>query len=362
MTGEQLLSALAASFATPPDTAILATLAPEDWADLVAMAHRHRLVPALHLALATADADAAVPPEVRDHAAAIAALNDARNAAVGAEIEGAIVALNGAGVTPLPLKGAAILMEGGHAARARMIGDIDLLVPAAQEAEALAALSAAGFRPISAYPAWSHSVADLDKPGSHACLDLHRDLLDPPFRHLLPAADMLARATPREAEGLRWRAPASTDRALHSLLHAQILSAGYYGRRLDLGAARDIVALGDGVDWGLVESWADRHRMRPILDAMLLAAQDGFGLRWPLRTPAGEVARAHHRRACMLEQEDGRWDTGLGLIARLREGIAPDRLDAAFGTRRTRPAQLALQLASVARRHPVGDLVRRLLA
>ncbi|WP_237215764.1 nucleotidyltransferase family protein [Falsiroseomonas oryziterrae] len=359
--GEPLLRALAASFATPPDTAILARLSPEDWAELVALAHRHRLVPALHLALTTRMADAAVPPEVRDHAGAIAALNDARNTAVQAEIRSAIAALNGAGLEPVMLKGAAILLEGGHAARGRMIGDIDLLVPTAREDEALAALGAAGFRPISEYPPSSHSIADLDRPGGHACLDLHRDLLDPPFRHLLPAADVLARAVPRKADGLRWHVPALTHRALHTLLHAQILSAGYYVRRLDLGAARDITALGDDVDWTGVEAWADRHRMRPILDAMLLAAGDGFGMPWPLRTSPGEVALAHHRRACQLEREDGRWDSGLGLLARLRESVAADRLDAAFGTDRTRPAQVALQLASVARRHRAAELLRRLL-
>jgi len=359
---QEILRPLAAAMAEPPDTGFLAGLSLQAWIDLVALAHRHRLVPALHAALEAMGPEAAAPPEVRAHAAEIAALNDARNAAVRAEIRAAIAVLNGAGLAPTLLKGAAILLDGGSAARARMIGDIDILIPAAGEAAALAALDAAGFRRVADYPASSHSVADLDRPGSPACLDLHRDLLDPPFQHLLPAGALLARAEPREESGLRWHVPAATDRASHTLLHAQILAAGYYGRRLDLGAARDIAALRDRVDWSWIESWADRHRMRPALDAMLLAARDGFGMRWPLRTPPGGVAVAHHRRACAIETEGGRWDTGLGLFGRLRESVAADRLDAFLGTDRALLPKLVLQVAGVARRHRLRDIMRRLLA
>jgi Uncharacterised nucleotidyltransferase len=260
------------------------------------------------------------------------------------------------------LKGATALLPGPHAMPNRMVGDIDLLIPTDREADALAALGAAGFRLAGGYPAVSHSIADLERPGGPGWLDLHRALLDPPFQHLLPAAAVIGRAERLDAAGLGGRVPSPRDHALHVLLHAQILGAGYYDRRLDLGAARDLAWLGGRLDWAEIEAWAGRHRMRPMLDSMLLAARDVFGLAWPLSTSPDRVAVVHHQRACRVEATAGQWYTGLGLLATLRESFAPDRLAAAFGTQHGFLSNSLRQIGRVTRRSSLRDMVRRLLA
>jgi hypothetical protein len=356
-----ILHPVAAILGPKPDEAFVRGLGAEAWVELIALAHRHRLVPALHEAFLGTSLAAAVPKEVRDHAAAIATLNGQRNAAVREEIRSILTVLNAAGLEPVLLKGAAALVSEPHALPGRMLGDIDMLVAAAAEADALASLQAAGYRPASAVPPSPHTIADLGRPGTPALLDLHRGLLDPPFQHLLPAAVLVERSETLEFAGLRYRVPMLRDYALHLLLHAQILSAAYYERRLDLGTARALARLDGRIDWAEVEAWTLQHGLQPILHSMLLAARDAFGLAWPLRSPPDSTAIAHYRRACTRDAVKGSWDTGLGPIAKLREGFAPDRLAAAFG-RRSRLTLILLQIRRVLQRNRLPDAAQRLFA
>lgn len=362
MTGAPILRPLAAILAGRPDETFLRTLAADAWVDLIALAHRHRLVPALHSAFHRIGPAAEVPAEVRAHAAEIATLNEARNTAIREEIRLAVHALNTAGLEPVLLKGAATLLPGPCTIPERMVGDIDLLIPAEQEADALEVLGAAGFRLAADYPASSHSIANLERPSGPGWLDLHRGLLDPPFQHLLSATAVIGRAKRLDTPGMCGRVPTLSDHVLHILLHAQILDAGYYGRRLNLGAARELAWQGGQIDWAEIEAWAGRHRIRPVLDSMLLAAQDVFGLVWPLSTPPDQVAVMHHRRACAVEAAAGRWDTGLGLLAKLRESFAPDRLSALFGTERGFVPNVMLQIGRLAKQNSLRGIVRRLIA
>ena len=362
MSEAAVLRLVAAILGSEPDEAVLRGLGAEEWVDLVALAHRHRLVPALHEAFRGIGPGAAIPEEVRAHAAEIAALNERRNTAVREEIYSILAVLNAAGLEPVLLKGAAALLSGPLALPGRMLGDIDMLIPAAAEADPLAALGAAGYRPASARPPSPHTIADLGRPGTPALLDLHHGLLDPPFQDLFPGAALIDRSEALELAGVRCRVPAVRDHALHLLLHAQVLSAAYYERRLDLGAARALTRLDGRIDWAEIEAWARQHRLRPILDSMLLAARDAFGLAWPLRSAPDRAAVAHHRRACARDALEGNWDVGLGPLAKLREGFAPDRLAAAFGGQRGYVPLVLMQIDRVVQRNRLRDVARRLLA
>jgi hypothetical protein len=360
MNTSAALHRLAVIFSGRAEASFLKGWSEEDWISLIDLANHHRLVPAVYGALEDQGLGEAMPGDVRSYFTLIANLNDERNAALGLEIQEAMEALNRAGIEPMLLKGAAALMDASGLAEGRMIGDIDLLLPPGREAEALSALGGLGFRQVRAYPAGAHSIADLDRPGNRACIDLHRELLDPPFRMLLPAAGFFARAECVERDGLRYLLPAPRDRALHALLHAQILEANYYCRRLCLRSARELVRLAPGIDWGGIEVWVTAQGLRPVLEASLLSAQDAFGMAWPLSAPATATAIRHHRRACMAE-EAGRWDIGIGVTARVGEAFAADRLAVIFGTGGWYPVKVLRQCHGLLRRHAPGMLLRRLL-
>jgi hypothetical protein len=194
-----------------------------------------------------------------------------------------------------------------------MIGDLDLLVLPGTEVLVVQRLGVADYLPVpGATPAW-HTAADLHRTGTHASIDLHRALFDPPFAGLLPAAELSRRSDRRVVDGVPVRMLLARDHALHVMLHAQVLAAAYYCRRLDLAAAREITWLAPRLDWQEIAAWADEHGLRPVLDAMLLAAQDMFGLPWPLVRPADGSALRHHLMACRAESLGQSWEALIGI-------------------------------------------------
>ena len=112
-----------------------------DWARLMAMATRHRMIPLLHRHLS----DAEIPPEA---AAELAALNRAeahRALELAAELRRLMAALEAAGVEALAYKGPALAVQAYGDLAARSFVDLDLLVRPDDVPRALEALDAQGY-------------------------------------------------------------------------------------------------------------------------------------------------------------------------------------------------------------------------
>lgn len=94
------------------------------------------------------------------------------------------------GIQPILLKGAAYLLCDLPAARGRLFGDVDVLVPQAQMATAEAGLKAAGWdfdAELSAYDSryyrdWMHEIPPLYHQQRETALDLHHSILPPTAR------------------------------------------------------------------------------------------------------------------------------------------------------------------------------------
>jgi len=87
---------------------------------------------ALHDVLLRKGLDSCLPDPIREYFQAVFSLNLERNERLRASLVEAVGALNRIGVEPLLLKGAAVLHGEPYAGvTARMLGDLDILVPAA---------------------------------------------------------------------------------------------------------------------------------------------------------------------------------------------------------------------------------------
>jgi len=279
-----------------------------DWPAVLQIANEQLLTPALWAAVREARHAAALPEDVAHYLATLHHLNDERNQALRRQAIELIGALNRLGITPALLKGGLALFDGPvnrpyADPAARMMRDLDLLVPAGSRDEAISVLERLGYGLARQQAAGHHAFGDFARPNDPGSVDLHTELVDPSY--LLPASEVWSRAERREIEGVRYVAPCATDRIMHNLLHAQIHHLGnFYRGELQVQQIYELAALarcfGPAVDWRFVEQRLRAHRLTTALESYLLAAHHLLGLAWPLPQPAGLGARLNYAR-CELQ-------------------------------------------------------------
>jgi hypothetical protein len=165
-----------------------------NWEGVLALAHRGLVATTLYPALQRRGLLERAPVEVVEHLAALHALSAERNALLRRELARAARVFNALGVEPLLLKGALALVPGeSPEIAARLMGDLDLLLPAEAVADGQRALQdRLGYRP--AYPesrfAEHHHACPLIHPDHGAKFELHRAVMGRLLEAALPAEDL----------------------------------------------------------------------------------------------------------------------------------------------------------------------------
>lgn len=195
LDGLRLLCALVSPFSS---RAALRTAAAADppWAAVLAQADRHRLIPALSVALARHGLGDLVDAELADILAAVADWNTERNEGLRRQMRRVTAVFNAAGLEPVWLKGALTLLPPDGPAAGRQMMDLDVWLPepAAQRraAELLRGLGyvsegAEGVSPRH-FPGFFHT-------DEMARIELHHSVVAP-YDALLPDDEA--------AQGLEW--------------------------------------------------------------------------------------------------------------------------------------------------------------
>lgn len=256
------------------------------------------------------------------------------------------------GIQPILLKGAAYLLRGLPAARGRLFGDIDLLVPKARMAEAEAGLIGAGWafpEELSDYDSryyreWMHEIPPLYHRQRDTALDLHHTILPPTARVKVNTAALFedARELP-DLPGLRVLAPVTMF--LHSAAHL------FHEGELDNGL-RDLFDL-DALlrDFGREPGfWAD---LVPRARVLGLSRPLFHALRYTTRLLGTPVPHDVMRAAAA---DAPRWQSLLD--ACYERALMP--VHTSCDGPLTAPARLALYVRSHWLRMPVGLLARHL--
>ena len=189
------------------------------WNGILSAARAERLLGTLAVLLA----DVAVPDSVRA-ILADARLDAEREQRIALwEANRAVDALAPLGLEPILLKGAAYAAAGLGAARGRMIGDLDILVPRDRLEEAEAALLAAGWEWVKPdpyddayYRQWMHELPPLIHRERDRMIDVHHTILPLTARPRPDAAALVAKSV-GVGSGLRVLSP--VDRVLHAVAH-----------------------------------------------------------------------------------------------------------------------------------------------
>lgn len=310
---------------------------PVDWLPVLHLANRELVSPALLSRLTRLRRIDVLPAEERRYLELLHRLNGERNETLRRQAIELAATLNRFGIRPVLLKGAAALFADAYGdPAARMIGDIDILVPRLRLRAALAALDDLGYRLADRYPDGHHAYGEFMRPGDAGAVDLHVEPVDAAY--LLPADELLARAQPCVASGAAFVVPSPTDRMLHNILHAQIHHrADYYRGMFRLRQLHDgatlASSLASAIDWDVIERRFDAYRLDAALQSYLIAAGDLFALPWPLVARPVLRARLHYRR-CLLQRRAPALGRLLVPWANLRHGFAWHRLRNLYGSRR----------------------------
>lgn len=306
------------------------------WPELVALANRELLAPALWVALCDKGLTGELPAANADYLRRARAVNAVRNTRMASELDGVIRVLNDAGIEPVLLKGAVDLVAPRYSdPAARVLRDLDLLVPRSQCPDALAALAGAGYRPKKD---WLESYFyELSRPAAMAPIDLQWYVSAQ--RDVLPPEDAYGTAMTMAQGAARFRILSPEHQVVHNVLHSELQDRGSQSRFVWLRQLLDLVAIcrhtGQGLDWGQVRDCFARRGVEHVLVARLFMAHRLLGLAMPAGMDPTPAARAHLRRA-LARLDRPRTLAARSVWATISSQFDPRLIDLIYGSGKSR--------------------------
>ncbi|UQR61067.1 nucleotidyltransferase family protein [Bradyrhizobium sp. C-145] len=244
-----------------------------------------------------------LPEDVCTYVRQIYRRNVLRNDRLVAQLEEAVVAMNGHGVTPILLKGAATLATSPSERRGvRLMCDLDIMVMPEETERAVAALGAIGYGIHHQAPPESERWhVDLNRSRDVGTIDLQQAAPGPAYlyhgsghalNHCVPA--LLGRGNVY--------IPTPTYQALMLIIHDQFQDYGYWLGELDLRhlvELRDLNNSVEGLDWKELASHVSGELMKNAVETQLLALAALLGVEVPHSMRSRLIPRLQFMRQLM---------------------------------------------------------------
>lgn len=269
-----------------------------DWMALISLANQTLTIPALIDVIERYPDD--IPSDVRNYVFEICERNAVRNDRLSAQLVEAVEALNREQITPVVMKGSAVLVSSHHRkTAARIISDLDLMVPPEQAKAALSCFTKLGYgihyEAADGEPKW---YADLQRPGDVGMIDLHQK---PPGHGFFYG---MSGDVTQNCELLSWRGasvyiPSPTYHALMLVIHDQFQDADYWVGKIDLRHLldlRDLANASDGVDWKRLALLAPGDLARNAVETQLVALSALLGVDVPSELCSRTIPNIQHWR------------------------------------------------------------------
>ena len=225
------------------------------WELLIEISSFHSVTPALAWCLKEHEE---VPSEIREYFDAVLVLNSQRNESLLEGLARTVGALNAIDIEPVLLKGAAHLVEGIYPeSMLRILGDLDILIPAERSADAVAALQTMGFgaKPDGVIPPPSHHhLQMLHDPQTGAGLELHTGVFGGgPHEAGFSTAWFCENTRPVRFRSRQIRLPDATRSVGHNIVHSQFFHGLYWLKRVELRHLLDLAVIRakheSAIDW-----------------------------------------------------------------------------------------------------------------
>jgi hypothetical protein len=241
--------------------------------------------------------------------------------------------LAGADIRAVPLKGLHSLLVGTWPdPAARTMADLDVLVNAEDAARAFDVVRAAGYEehpdPIGEHADHHLPMVRVDD----VTVELHVEPLISRWSALVPAAEVLARATLRATARGGLLLADDTDALVHLVAHAQLQDETYTLLGLPLRALLETAHVDAGrVDWAGVRARFHRAGVDQVLDAHLHGARHWFRAAVPA-PPSGTARRAAlHTRLVEWGVAEPAAVAAWTYAVRVPRSFTAERMQAEFG-------------------------------
>jgi len=266
------------------------------WELIIEVASFHLVTPALGSCLG---ANGDVPPDVRSYFESAAALNMQRNEQMLSGLARVAKLLNAIDIEPLLLKGAAHLVEGIYLEPAcRILGDVDILIPASRSAEVVAALQAAGFgtKSTDVVPPPGHQhLPMLHDPETDVGVELHTEVIDRSPDHVISTRWFCETTRPALFRNQHVRLPEPTRNVGHTIFHSEIFHGLYALNKIQLRHLLDVALIRarheGAIDWGELDHRFSATGFGEVLATYLCFADELLG------QPAPKLSHAPRKDA-----------------------------------------------------------------
>jgi hypothetical protein len=205
-----------------PETLVEASL--PQWDSIIRLAKRSNLIGRLAEGVHRQGVMEQLPAQVQTHLKSARVLTQHQRQAITWETRHIVQALGAPGVPLVLLKGSAYAMADLAAARGRLFGDVDVLLPKASMQQAEAALMLNGWATGHTdpyddryYRRWMHELPPMTHRKRGTVIDVHHNILPLTARNSPPAERLLEDSVPLPASGVRVLSPC--DMVIHSATH-----------------------------------------------------------------------------------------------------------------------------------------------
>ncbi len=270
----------------------------EQWTAVIELATAHYLAPALWLALQESGCVDRLPPDARGFLKEAHRLNVVRNTKIREQAVELLEVLGRAGIKTVIMKGGVYLFEDDQPAfEARMMVDLDLLVPEAQLEESFQITRSLGYTIYEKSDELFQHLDPLVRKGDLASIELHRHV--GMQRAVLPAEDVLRDAIQMKVWGSFVYVPTPTQRATQNIFHSEVQSQNNYALGLiPLRHLHDLMLLRarheDEIDWPAVRRCLSRGAYDYLLPGYLYLVNRFLGLPMPATVAITAAARLHY--------------------------------------------------------------------